>query len=132
MSNKNDPWVSSVPDASGDLSEITDLDVMNKHYQCSLTLDFENVLSEEEAIAEFLDYCRNDASFDSIEVSEASNGNITDYVVLVGDEDEMSNLHVNCTDEGVIIDLYSPNGDLLGTWARTAQELAERLFEDGE
>jgi hypothetical protein len=42
--------------------------LMDKHYECSITLDFENVDSEEEAIAEFMDYLRNDASYDSVEV----------------------------------------------------------------
>ena len=53
-----------------------------------------------------------------------------DYDVLPLEGDEKHVLHVAVTDEGIIIDLYNESGDVLGTWAHTAQELADILYGD--
>lgn len=51
---------------------------------------------------------------------------IRDFYVLVGDDDQEGVLHVALTDEGIIADLFVSD-ELVGTWARTAQELTEEL-----
>lgn len=46
--------------------------------------------------------------------------------VLVGDREAAGELHVNCTEEGVIMDVWSDDA-VEGTSSETSQEIVERL-----
>jgi hypothetical protein len=55
------------------------------------------------------------------------------YVVVDNDctDDAEATLVVKTTEEGVIIDVTDPDtGEVIGTWARTAQELADLIMSD--
>lgn len=54
-----------------------------------------------------------------------------DYTVLWGDDDKEHTLHVKLTGEGVIIDLFD-GVTLVNTWGRTAQEMADLFWGEGE
>jgi hypothetical protein len=49
------------------------------------------------------------------------------YTVLDENDDEVA-LHVHCTTEGLIVDLYDQSGECVATWALTAQEFTDRYF----
>jgi hypothetical protein len=50
------------------------------------------------------------------------------YEVILMD-DEPGELHINLTEEGVIMDVYNKDGDrCYGTWGRTAMELLDMII----
>lgn len=57
---------------------------------------------------------------------------ICDVLVTINDQEEDGQLLVNCTKDGIVLDVVDKSGEILKTFCATAQELADDYCKENE